>query len=123
MWLAGLRRLALLVVACVALTALGGLFSAAIGNSFERSFSLGLYLLGAFLMIAGFFVGNRGPSRVRSETAGSTFTPFPLFGSRQLRWATLGEQNDAINHSAVFIGLGVILVLLGIFVDSRHSLF
>ena len=123
MWLAALRRLALLIVGCVAVSALGGLLGAAVGNSFERSFSLGLYLLGAFLMIAGFFVGNRGPARVRSETAGSTFTPFPMFGSRRLRWASLGEQHEAINQSAVFISLGVILVLLGIFVDSRHSLF
>jgi len=123
MWLAALRRLALLVTACVAMTALGGLLGAAIGQSFERSFSLCLYLLGAFLMIAGFFVGNRGPARVKSEAAGSGFTPFPMFGSRRLRWATLGEQHETMNQSAVFISLGFFLVVLGILVDSRESLF
>jgi hypothetical protein len=40
-----------------------------------------------------------------------------------LRWATLGEQNETINNSAVFISLGLILVALGAVIDTRHSLF
>jgi hypothetical protein len=43
-------------------------------------------------------------------------------GSRALRWATPDEQNDTINNSAVFIVLGLVLVLIGVLVDSRHSL-
>ncbi len=123
MWLAALRRLALLIVACVALSALAGLIlGPLLGASFDRGFALALYLLGAFLMIAGFFVGNLGPARVRSESPSAGFTPFPLFGARRLRWATLGEQHEAINQSALFIGLGFILVVIGVFVDTRYSL-
>ena len=73
-------------------------------------------------MVSGFFVGNRGPARVKSETAGSTMLPIPGFGNRRLRWATLDEQNETINNSAVFIILGLILVLIGVVVDSHHSL-
>jgi hypothetical protein len=73
-------------------------------------------------MVSGFFVGNRGPSRVKSETAGSTMLPIPGFGNRRLRWATLDEQNETINNSAVFIVLGLVLVLIGVVVDSHHSL-
>jgi hypothetical protein len=39
-----------------------------------------------------------------------------------LRWATLTEQNETINNSAVFITLGLLLVALGAIIDTRHSL-
>ena len=121
--LAAIRRLVVLVVLCSALTvvvsvALGLLA----GSSLDRAVSLGFYGLGCFLMVAGFFIGNRGPARVKSETAGSTMLPIPGFGNRKLRWATLDEQHETINNSAVFIILGLILVLIGVVVDSRHSL-
>ena len=121
--LAAIRRLVVLVVACSALTvvvsvALGLLAGAAL----DRAVSLGFYGLGCFLMVSGFFVGNRGPARVKSETAGSSMLPIPGFGNRRLRWATPDEQNETINNSAVFIILGLILVLIGVVVDSHHSL-
>ena len=124
MWGAAFRRLGLLIAFCLAAIALVALLlGALLGSSFARSFSLGLYLVGAFLMLAGFFVGNRGPARVKSEGAGSAMLPFPLFGgSRRLRWATFGEQNEAINQSAVFVALGLILVFVGIAVDPRYPL-
>ena len=111
------------MVACSALTvvvsvALGLLAGAAL----DRAVSLGFYGLGCFLMVSGFFVGNRGPARVKSEAAGSSMLPVPGFGNRRLRWATLDEQNETINNSAVFIVLGLILVLIGVVVDSHHSL-
>ena len=49
--------------------------------------------------------------------------PFPLLGSRRLRWATLREQDETINSSALLVGLGAILVFAGFIVDGRHSLF
>ncbi len=48
--------------------------------------------------------------------------PFMGIGSRRLRWASLREQNETINNSAVFISLGFVLVLLGIVLDTRQSL-
>jgi hypothetical protein len=121
--LAALRRLVVLVVLCSAVTVVGSVALGLLaGASLDRAISLGFYGLGCFLMISGFFVGNRGPARVKSETAGWTMLPIPGIGSRRLRWATLDEQYETINNSAVFIVLGVILVVIGVLVDSRHSL-
>lgn len=121
--LAALRRLVVLVVLCSAVTVVGSVALGLLaGASLDRAISLGFYGLGCFLMISGFFVGNRGPARVKSETAGWTMLPIPGIGSRRLRWATLDEQHETINNSAVFIVLGVILVVIGVLVDSRHSL-
>ncbi len=121
--IAAIRRLVILLVGCSLVTAaVSALFGALIGASLNRAISLGFYGLGCFLMVSGFFVGNRGPARVKSETAGSTMLPIPGFGNRRLRWATLDEQNETINNSAVFIILGLILVLIGVVVDSHHSL-
>jgi hypothetical protein len=121
--LAALRRLVVLVVLCSAVTVVGSvLLGLLAGASLDRAISLGFYGLGCFLMVSGFFVGNRGPARVKSETAGWTMLPIPGIGSRRLRWATLDEQNETINNSAVFILLGVILVVIGVLVDSHHSL-
>jgi hypothetical protein len=121
--LAAFRRLVLLVVLCSALTLVASvLFALLVDAELDRAISLGFYGLGCFLMVSGFFVGNRGPARVKSETAGWTMLPLPGLGSRSLRWATREEQNETISNSAVFILLGVILVVIGVLVDSQHSL-
>src|SRR5689334_2586988 len=121
---AGLRRLFLLIFGAVAVTALGSLLiGELLGTPLGRALTVGFYLGGCFLMVAGFFVGNRGPARVKSEE-GSRPTPMGMFGgNRNLRWATLGEQNETINNSAVFIAIGLILVAIGILCDSRHAFF
>jgi hypothetical protein len=120
---AALRRLVLLVIGCsIATAALSALFGTLIGASLDRAVALGFYGLGCFLMVSGFFVGNRGPARVKSETAGGSFLPLPGMGERRLRWASLDEQNETINNSAIFILLGLILILIGVVVDSHHSL-
>jgi hypothetical protein len=122
--LAALRRLLLLVVVASAITAAFALaLGALIGSSAARSVSLGFYAVGCFLLVAGFFVGNRGPARVKSESPGAGFLPFPLFGARRLRWATAEEREEAINMSAVYVTLGFVLVLIGVAIDSRQSLF
>ena len=121
--LAAIRRLVVLVVLCSALTLVVSVPLGLLADaSLDRAVSLGFYGLGCFLMVSGFFVGNRGPARVKSETAGSTMLPIPGFGKRRVRWATLDEQNETINNSAVFIILGLILGLIGVVVDSHHSL-
>ena len=94
------------------------------GASLDRAISLGFYGLGCFLMVSGFFVGNRGPARLKSEepSAGPVLPGFGSMGGRRLRWATAEEQRETISHSGVFIALGFILVVIGVLVDSRHSL-
>jgi hypothetical protein len=125
MLVAALRRLAFALVLALGVTVvLSLLLGLLIGASVNRALTLGFYLGGSFLLIVGFFVGNRGPARVKGEdTVGPTMLPIPGAGSRRLRWATLGEQNETINNSAVFISLGLILVALGAVIDTRHSLF
>ena len=118
-----LRRLVFVVALTVSLTALGSVLTGlAIGAHLDRALTLGFYLMGCFLMVAGFFVGNRGPARLKSESAGPAVVPFLTFGPRRLRWATPDEQQETINNSAIFITLGVILVVIGVLLDTRHSL-
>jgi hypothetical protein len=122
MWLAALRRIALLIAGACALTAvLSVLIGALLGSSIERSLTLGFYLGGCFLVIAGFFAGNRGPARVRSQGDGVGGV-VAFFGNRRVRWATLREQNESINNSAVFVAMGIILILIGFGFDAKHTL-
>lgn len=121
--LEALGRLAGLLALSAGVTAAGSLVLGTLaGTSVDRSLSLGFYAVGSFLLVAGFFVGNRGPVRVRSETPGSGFAFFPVFGARRLGWATPSEQREVISNSAVFIVLGLALVALGVLVDSSHRL-
>lgn len=120
---AALRRLAVLVVSSAAVTAAASLaVGALLGASVDRAVSLGFYAVGCFLLVSGFFVGNRGPTRVTSESAGPSVLPIPGFTTRRMRWATSEEQQETINNSAIFIGLGAILVIIGVLVDGRVSL-
>ena len=83
MILAALRRLALLVLLGAAVTSVGSLLlGLLLGASVARSLTVGFYLTGAFLMVLGFFAGNRGPARVKSETPGPATCPFAFAGRR-----------------------------------------
>jgi hypothetical protein len=116
--LGGLRRFALLLGGAACITALGSLAIGALGGAgVARSLSLGFYVVGSFLLVAGFFLGNRGPARLRGDGA------VPLLGSRYARWATREEAEQALSDSAVFVAVGLGLILLGIVADPRMSLF
>jgi hypothetical protein len=125
MLVAALRRLAFVTVLAVGVTVVLSLILGLLaGSSVNRSLTLGFYLVGCFLLVVGFFVGNRGPARVKGDdTVGPTMLPVPGAGGRRLRWATLSEQNETIGNSAIFISLGLILNVLGAAIDTRHSLF
>jgi hypothetical protein len=124
MLVAALRRFLFLALGTIALTAaVSLLFGLLAGGSLNRSLVLGFYLTGCFLLLCGFFVGNRGPTRVKSEAPGAVVVPFVGIGSRTLRWASLREQNETINNSAIFVVLGLVLVAVGILLDSRQSPF
>ena len=117
---AALRRFLLLFVVVAAGTAA---FSLAIGALFgagvSRSISLGFYGVGSFLLISGFFVGNRGPVRVKGDPG---FGVFGVFRDRRVRWATGSEQAESLNLSFVFVALGVLLIVLGVIADTRYKL-
>jgi hypothetical protein len=93
------------------------LIGLALGVAPDRAVSLGWYSVGSFVLLAGFFVGNRGPAR-----SSGGWAPLSLRG-RMLRWATPDEQEESINLSAVLIVLGAALIFLGIAADTRYSLF
>src|SRR5437868_9761883 len=122
MWIPALRRFALLVGAVgggtVVVSIVLGLL---LGASLPRSIALGYYLVGSFLLLAGFYFGNRGPVRPKGDvdTGGMLYNP----AKRRLRWATRDEQEESINSSAVFVVLGVVLIVLGAASDNRHALF
>ena len=114
---AAARRLGIIIASIVGGSAvvavlLGLLF----GASVPRSLSLGWYIVGCVLLVGGFFIGNRGPSRPEGEG----WSPFSL--QRWVRWATPQEQFESLSLSAVLIVIGFLLIVLGAIADPRHSL-
>jgi uncharacterized membrane protein len=121
MWFAALRRLSGLFILASAITLVGALvFGVALGADPLRSISLGFYGIGIFMLVAGFFVGNRGP--VRLKGTGGEQSAGLFFGSRFVRWASPEERDENINLSAVFVVLGFVLILLGVAADNRYEL-
>ena len=117
MWRAAVRRFVVLLAGIAGVTAvlsiLGGLLG---GGSIGRALTIGFSLVGCFMLIAGFFIGNRGP--VRPKGTGPM-----VFGSRIMRWATPLEREESLNESALFVALGFVLIIIGVAVDSRTGLF
>jgi hypothetical protein len=113
---AALRRLAVAFGAVFGATVVVSLLVGWIfGATPQRSVSLGLDLIGAFLLVIGFFVGIRGPVRMTGgDVPGST--------GRFVRWAAPDERLETINVSAILVGLGFALVLIGLALDPRYSL-
>lgn len=116
---AAARRFLVLLVLASAATVVGSfVFGLLAGASLGRAISVGFYLVGSFLLVGGFFTGNRGPLRLKSDEAG-----LPFWGSRAVRWATVEEREDAINTSAIYVALGFVLILAGVAVDTRYQIF
>jgi hypothetical protein len=92
-----------------------------LGTSLSRSVSVGFYIVGAFLLVAGFFVGNRGPTRLRGEPGDEG--PWGLGRKRGVRLATPEERADAVSTTGVFITLGFVLIIIGVIADSRYRLY
>ena len=113
---AGLRRFFVILAALAAGVTCLTLLLALLGKwDVARTVSAGFDAIGAFLLVIGFFVGNRGPVRLRGDQA----TPF---APRRVRWATPDERTDTLNDSAVFVAVGLVMVVIGIVIDPRYSL-
>jgi uncharacterized membrane protein HdeD (DUF308 family) len=112
-FLAGVRRffvvLGMLAGGTAIASSIGGVLLRA---DLARSLAIGFYVVGASLLIGGFFVGNRGPVRAKRNQ------PIPIFGTRFVRWATAEEQYESINTSAVYVSLGFALILVGVLADT-----
>jgi hypothetical protein len=123
MWrAAGRRFVGLLALASAITVVVSILLGLVLDASLSRAISLGFYVMGSFLLVSGFFVGNRGPVRLKTTGAGGDpGGPF-LFGSRFVRWANPSEREETINLSAIFITLGFVLILVGVAADNRYNL-
>src|SRR5437763_3589400 len=65
---AAVRRFGILFAVLTGGTAVVALaLGLALGSGVGRSLSLGWYIVGSTLLVGGFFVGNRGPSRPQGE--------------------------------------------------------
>ena len=117
MVLAGLRRLALIFVAAAGASAATGLVVGALaGYPLGRAVSVGLDLGGALLLVVGFFAGVRGPIRLGGGGA------VPLPGARRVSWLSPEEREERQNVSALFVVVGLLLVVLGLLSDPRVRL-
>jgi hypothetical protein len=116
---AGRRFVVILAIAVGGTAILALAIGLALGAGVSRSISLGYYLVGSFLLISGFFVGNRGPVRMKGDPG---FGMFGIWKNRRLRWATGEEQVESLSLSFVFVALGVVLIVLGVATDTRYSL-
>ena len=94
------RFLVLLAMVAGVTAALSLLIGLASGSSATRAVSLGFYLIGSFLLISGFFVRER----IAVDK-------------------TVAEQEETINMSAVFVAIGLTLIVLGVAADPRYKLF
>jgi hypothetical protein len=123
MLVGALRRFAgLLLVLAAGTVACSLAIGLLIGAGVARSLSIGFYLIGSFLLISGFFVGNRGPVRPKGDDPGVPIFG-PLMRHRMLRWATPEEREESLSVSVVFVALGVVLILFGVVADTRHELY
>lgn len=122
---AAARRFVFLLAGSSALIVVLSLLGAVLfGSGIRRAVSVGFYVVGSFLLVASFFIGNRGPARLESDA--ETSTPGGMFGigigGRKLRWATRDEQDDALANSGVFFALGLTLIVIGVAADDRIRL-
>ncbi len=114
---AAVRRIATMLVTLVLGTAVVSLVVGLLfGAGVSRSLSVGWYVVGCVLLVSGFFIGNRGPSRPQGEGWGT----FSL--QRWVRWASPDEQRESISLSALLIAMGFLVIVLGAIADSRHAL-
>ncbi len=89
----------------------------ALGASAWRSLAVGYYLVGCFLLVSGFFLGNRGPMRITNEES-----LVGLRRPRHLRAAGLSEQRDSMNGSFLMVVIGLLILVLAVAVDPRVRL-
>ena len=99
-------------------------FGALAHVSSRHAISAGLYLVGALILAIGFFHGVRPP--VRTEAGGRSLQGGMfgiLFSAGTVRSATADEHRDSHQSAALFIGLALVLIVLGALIDPTHRLY
>lgn len=123
----GLRRLLIIFVAILALTAVVSLVLGALAHAnLERALAVGFYAVGAVVLLGSFVFGLRGPVRGewRDEKEAEILQAVPpeavprggYFAGimpRSVRRTTADERSEArLNSIALFV-LGIVLILIG----------
>ena len=80
--------------------------------SAQRALSGGYLLMGSLLFTAGALVGLRDPARARERERRTT---------RRVNPGGLASWSEAFHLSALLVGLGIGLVLVGIALNPRAS--
>jgi hypothetical protein len=118
--LGGVRRLIILTASVGGATLAASLLLALLaGASLRRSIAVGFYIVGSLLLLTGFFVGNRGVLRAEGDLDRPSMFGF---GRKRVRSASGEEQRESIRVSALVIGLGIALLILGTVADNQNSL-
>jgi hypothetical protein len=118
--LGGVRRLAIMTASIGGATlAVSLLLALLAGASLRRSIAVGFYVVGSVLLLTGFFVGNRGVLRAEGDLERPSLFGF---GRTRIRSATGEEQRESVRVSALVIGLGIALLILGALADNEKSL-
>jgi hypothetical protein len=98
-------------------TAAGSLLlGALLGQPLVRSISVGFYAVGALLVLVGLFHSTRGLTRAPAHERDS------LLARTEVRWATPEEHRESFFTSALFVVLGITLLVLGTLLDRRYPL-
>ncbi len=103
---AGIRRLALLTGGVVGFVGVVSLLAGLVtGGSILRSVAVGYLVAGSVIALAGAGASLRQPSRRRPSGL-----PY------------IEERVSRMNAGAVFVGLGIALIVLGLVLDPRTDL-
>ena len=123
MWVAGLRRFAVLAVAMLVVTIVLGLAYDRLGDvSIRRALSVTGYSLGALFVVLGVFHGLRPPVRIDDEE-GSPGLFGVLLTRGKVRAATDVERDEALGSSVLLVSLGAVLLVFGALFDPVHRIF
>jgi hypothetical protein len=111
--IAPFRRLAVLFAVIGGITGVGSLLLGLIfGSTVQRSVSLGFAVVGSVMLVLGFFIGMSGPVQFARRSDGS-------FAG--VRFAEPAERVETINVSALFVGVGFVLIVIGLALDPRYA--
>lgn len=117
----------MLLAAAVALVGgVSALAGVVLDASVLRSAATGLYVVGSFLLVLGVFNGLRGPVRPKGadedrEAVGGLLGVGIFSGG--IRTATEDERADARATTWLFLALGIGMIVVGVVLDPRTSLF
>jgi len=110
--LRGLRSIAIALACALGVTAVASLLiGLAADVSAVRALSGGYLLMGSLLFTAGALVGLRDPARARERER----------RVRRVNPGGLASWSEAFHLSALLVGLGIGLVLVGIALSPRAS--